>query len=99
MTTRQITREEASHMAKVRCSDCWNFLQVSFTWNKETKQNEFFATCGTPDCPMHGFVSKRYVENREQVSHFEYREARHALRALLPKTITTEAETLADLGF
>lgn len=98
--SRQVTREEARELSHLLCSDCWRPIVSTFHWNRETRQNEDFISCGTPGCEMHGFVSKRYVEQRTQLSYAEYREARHALRDVLPQPKPlTEAETLAVLGY
>ena len=101
MTTdnpRQVTREEARELSHLLCSDCWRPITSTFRWNREIRQNEDFITCGTPACPMHGYVSKRFVEQRTQISYTEYRTARDALRHLLPMRVTTETQILAELG-
>lgn len=95
---RPVTRQEAQELARLLCSDCWRPIQHTFHWNRETRQNEDFIFCGTPDCPMHGFVSKRFVEQRTQLSHAEYRTARHALRDVLPIRVVSETQILHELG-
>lgn len=92
--TRQVTRQEAQELSHLCCSDCWRPIVATFHWNRETKQNEDFISCGTPGCEMHGFVSKRFVEQRTQISYAEYREARHALRDVLPHPINLSEQTL-----
>jgi len=97
---RPVTRPEAQHLKKLRCSDCWNPIQVSFKYNRETKETEDFVTCGTPDCPMHGFISQGYVAHRESESIGEYMDAKAALRNVLLKPAPiNEAQTLAELGY
>lgn len=95
---RQVSREEARELSHLLCSDCWRPITSTFRWNRETRQNEDFISCGTPNCPMHGFVSKRFVEQREQISHAEYRTARDALRHLLSLRPMTEPELLHQIG-
>lgn len=101
---RAVSREDARRFqnGKLCCSDCWAPVRASFKWNREAQQTEDTVTCGTPDCPMHGFVSKRFVEQREQASLSELHAAKNALResipALKPKRQTT-AEVLQELGF
>lgn len=95
---RPVTREEARELSHLLCSDCWRPITSTFKWNPSTRKNEDFISCGTPDCPMHGFVSKRFVEQREQISYAEYRTAREALRHLLPLRPVTETQILVELG-
>lgn len=95
---RPVSHAEAQELTRLLCSSCWRPITSTFRWNRETKRNEDFITCGTPGCPMHGFVSKRFVQQREQISHVEYREARHALRDVLPVRSQTETQILTELG-
>jgi len=106
MDTPQI--EIAAHLAplyqtgKRCCSDCYETLHYTFKWNRETKQNEHFISCGTPGCPMNGTISRHTVRIRESDAHARYNDAKHALRDsipwLKPETVS-ETELLAELGF
>ena len=95
---RKVTRQEAQELTRLCCSDCWRPITSTFRFNRDTRQNEDFVTCGTPDCPMHGFVSKKFVADREQISHGELLEAKYALREVLPHRSMTEADLLHEIG-
>lgn len=101
---RQVSREEARRFQKgsICCSDCFGTITTTFRWNPTAKQNEDTVTCGTPDCPMRGFVSLHHVEKQEQTQLVERREARRLLTghlAWLPKKPTTPTDLLTELGF
>lgn len=101
---RPVSREEARRFQKGRicCSDCFGTITTTFRWNPETNETEDTATCGTPACPMRGFVSLRYVEKQEQNQLVERREAKRLLTGhvtWLPKKQATPTDLLKELGF
>ena len=89
--------DDAQKLAKSSvCSDCWGELTVAYNWHTRTSS----VSCATPDCPQHGYVSRRFVERREAESAGELAEARVALtRAGALRVKESAQQLLSELGY
>lgn len=79
------------------CSGCWGLLIKVRPVREERRWVLQCETCGEG---TKGFVTRRWAQQRAELSRAELLAAKHALRDSIPwlKSTKTAAQLLADLG-
>jgi len=90
--TYQMAQNTVAHFV---CSNCWGHLVEHLT------DTGVMFLCGSCGEETKGYVSKRYVERRQQESQAERLDARQVLKAIIKPAISgqSEMQNLKELGF
>ncbi len=80
------------------CSACWGLL---IKVRPVLTERRWILQCETCGENTKGFVTRRYAQQRAEISRAELLEAKMALRSAIPwlKSNKTEAAILAELGY